>query len=109
MAFDPTRLTPAPWKHEGGLVVDCVGFPILLPEKDSADQADDLTFAALARNAFDVMLRRGWTAYPVLDGWCVLDRSKTVLWANNEPYNAADPFSALVEADRWLSEQEKTN
>ena len=105
MSIDLSKLTPVPWavRHgtmdstvfcgsENPLDADC-GFN--LPNRDDAE------FIALSRNAFDVMLRRGWgVALEQNDSWTVrhaepgsvdpvVDRS----WP--------DPFTALVEADAW--------
>ncbi len=112
--IDLSKLAPAPWSVEAGEgLVDGNGLPLL--------QADDdvwlltLEASALARNALDVMMRRGWEprryecpmggnpswqAY-WSDGRCV---DATNLWPN--------PFTALVEADKWFREnveKEQTN
>ncbi len=59
---------------------------------------DDAEFIALARNAFEVMMRRGWGVEWNADGWTVTGLN----WSG--PETAADPFTALVEADKWYRE-----
>lgn len=71
---------------------------------------DDIGFIGLARNAFDVMMRRGW--YPVPFGKPV----KWRVWHPNAgcrgfkglpPFDLGpwgDPFTALVESDKWYRE-----
>ncbi len=65
----------------------------------------------VAHAAFDVMMRRKWRVCPVAvpDAWAVLNEKNVVLWHNNECFTAPDPFTALVEADRWMKEQETKN
>ncbi len=74
------------------------------------DREDDCDFAALARNAFDVMMRRKWSVgwstdhggkYP--PAWYVLQTNGYKLNPIGGPgyFYAVDPFSALVAADEW--------
>lgn len=122
--MDPTNLAPAPWKavrktdtlHLDGDAE--IGFAELLGPRGGSYRGvrfeftnDEAEFVTLARNAFDVMLRRGWTARRLSTGsWIVQD-------SNNQPlqephrrpdltdwFEAADPFTALVEADKWYRE-----
>ncbi len=95
MTIDLEKLSPAPWRE---------GHPATLA---------DLDFARLARNALDVMLRRGWVPHRWGNGWIACecthnpgdgllvlhehDRRGRVLDAPT----CADPFTALVEADCW--------
>ena len=74
-------------------------------------------FIALARNAFDVMMRRGWIAVqhcmtPGQETWIVLNKFKVAVERGGNSgvyFEAADPFTALVEADKWYKENvEKT-
>jgi hypothetical protein len=67
---------------------------------------DNDEFIVLARNAFDVMMRRGWFVVPNYmtrpgTAW----RVKTA-WPNCEVEwkEWPDPFTALVEADKWFRE-----
>ncbi len=65
---------------------------------------DDAEFYVLARNAFDVMMRRGWFVVP---NYCnrpgTFWRVKTGLAGDLEIEwrEWPDPFTALVEADAW--------
>lgn len=77
---------------------------------------EDCEFIALARNAFDVLMRRGWNCYQLDDGWYVEDGGNKgenpgkILCAirqrdgTNEILHWPDPFTALVEADKWFKE-----
>lgn len=90
--IDLSKLTPAPWTSTA----------------DNGTNAANAAFVALARNAFDVMMRRGWgvtPAYekPPYDEFCVQDSADQQirgLIAKTWP----DPFTALVEADKWYKE-----
>ncbi len=86
-----------------------------------------LKFAALARKAFDVMLRRkitkrceccdlGWDIYcdPVDGQWWVAVREESATpspqgwvpsWKSIKYISASDPFTALVEADAWYKKE----
>ncbi len=70
----------------------------------------DAEFIALARNAFDVMLRRGWGVERVWDNdlrvyrWYIVTDAPRAL---REGF--ADPFTALVKADEWMKKQEAEN
>ncbi len=69
----------------------------------------------LSSRAFDVMLRRHWWPCPVSGNtppkWCVhtLDMLPfdDVDGIVAEEFQWPDPFTALVEADKWLTEREK--
>ena len=79
---------------------------------------DDAEFFALARNAFDVMMRRGWSPrrewakgrwfVPQIVGAAKFDtilafeKAGGILYYDN-------PFTALVESDKWLTEHEKNS
>lgn len=67
-------------------------------------------FHALAREAFDVMMRRGWHAERYNDQWFVpammlhyMEIKSVNVWFAN------DPFTALVNADRWYRENVEPN
>lgn len=120
--MDFENLYPAPWEFfpdtgsgGGGLIPQADGYPMLLGEDDSPVVNAALQFAVLARNAFDVMVRRGWGVLKSWEkdrpGWFVVtfdeDHSSPVM-PNDSPF-WSDPFSALVEADRWMKEQEKNS
>ncbi len=101
--MDLSKLSPAPWQVEqfdrGPSLTS--GPPDDASERFALDdpmERADMEFAALARNAFDVMLRRGWGPTRDITGkwgveeyWCSLP---------HQP----DPFTALVEADKWHKE-----
>ena len=73
---------------------------------NDADIAD-MQFIALARNAFDVMMRRGWYSQKAKNEkfvtWYVWDESDSpaikISVQDSAKWN--DPFTALVEADKW--------
>ena len=64
--------------------------------------------AVLASQAFDVMMRRKWRPITnVLPGWWVLGDDENPVHLplhRDSPAIYADPFTALVEADRWYKE-----
>lgn len=110
------KLSAAPWRASGcdkhseirNPVLSC--FMVRGPN-GPAQSVDDKEFAALARNAFDVMMRRGWTVkklYPDKSEWGIETRKGW--WFENASQNGEsmnslcwypDPFTALVEADKW--------
>ncbi len=62
---------------------------------------DNGEFIALARNAFDIMLRRRW--YPVTDSR--LDGNAWIVPTKDGYYGVwADPFTAMVETEKWYKE-----
>jgi hypothetical protein len=73
----------------------------------------DGEFIALARNAFDVMMRRRWyAAYedgagdPCFSGWYAVEEHGVAIdmspvKGTKEYPIKKDPFTALVEADKW--------
>jgi len=71
-------------------------------------------FIALARNAFDVMQRRGWSVKLINGSWtpCESTPAEYQFWQKPQFLKSIccdvrgwpDPFTALVEADRWYSE-----
>lgn len=68
---------------------------------------DDAEFIALARNAFDVMMRRGWGVLPCRSviGWWVSKDSEGNPFRDDAPrLYWQDPYTALIEADRWYKE-----
>ena len=93
--MDVTKLG-LPW-YECGCKVCC-----------GSEDADE--FIVLASQAFDVMMRRGW--HPRHGGggeWCVYSEDGIdVLTTNEQIFCWPDPFTALVEADRFMADREKT-
>lgn len=111
-----TSRGPAPWFNwshgaEGDFGLYC-GDP-----EDASEIFDllerrepvDLEFAALARNALDIMVRRGWGTEAVSTS-----EHLPIVWRfvatlpKGEPVNGVvydDPFTALVEAEKWLVER----
>ncbi len=113
MSIDLTRITPAPWFAKGEGICCGVyqgeygkqGVPIDLQDPTWADAQ----FIALARNAFDVMMRRGWHTRKVGGKWHVVEpQEHKVLYRGQGMeaicIDAGDPFTALVEADKWYAE-----
>lgn len=92
--MDVSKLTPAPW---------FIGGKLYLNRYPRAVEAvpTDYEFVNLARNAFDVMLRRHWHAEyePVSRTWIVSEFD----WLAAPQLSWPDPFTALVEADKWYS------
>lgn len=91
--IDITKLTPAPWElTDEGWCVD-------------ADMHEHQEFIAIARNAFDVMMRQGWGVVLVkIDNqnyWCVPQLTPGICMPI---HRWPDPFTALIEADKWYKE-----
>lgn len=68
----------------------------------------DLAFIALARKAFHVMIRRGWSPSLIVNGvrtgmWIVVGemQSPKQFEVHQLKFAFDDPFTALVEADKW--------
>ncbi len=117
--MDLSKLTPAPWteSHGSSPIADTGDyFPwcnlsgpdrtiAIFEERryaDSGDETDDAEFCALARNAFDVMMRRGWTPLRTDSGeWWIIEEFD---FLGAPAWRWPDPFTALVEADKWYSE-----
>ncbi len=100
MSIDLSKLSPAPWHTDD--LMQVYNHEYCVADCGYQDEAD---FIALARNAFDVMLRRGWGVERVWDNdlrvhrWYIVTDAPRAL---REGF--ADPFTALVEADRWYAE-----
>ena len=63
-------------------------------------------FIALARNAYDVMMRRGWCAEPKRDGQWGVRKFNNHFYPNGPQGVVTSwpcPFTALVEADKWYA------
>ena len=117
--MDISKLTPAPWEQDETWLVHGRGenWPDgskrtvrETPGFAKFNNRDDAFFCALARNAFDVMMRRGWGPKLARDGTWFCDafddnsrQSKEFMdWVFSQSY--ADPFAAVVEADKWYKE-----
>lgn len=111
MNIDLNKLSLAPWTvgeppyHE---VLDAEGIPV-----NQKGFRADMEFEALARNAFDVMMRRGWYAVGHVrrgnsySSWIVLNSFGVEMERGGNTgiyFVAADPFTCLDEADRWYKE-----
>lgn len=99
--MDLSKLTPAgSWNPENW---DCVTLCWMQGKHGAAD----LAFVKIARLAFDVMMRRGWHAEKCVESgqWFI---PKLVLHFHQpgsiEAAYADDPFTALVNADKWYRE-----
>lgn len=124
MSIDLSKLTPAPWEVRADNepnAVDSIGKrPFAFQLSDHGDKwrsavcmgwenHEDMAFVALARNAFDVMMRRGWrfkykNAHNHMR-WEVVNAFGTDGRPIPDEYRIADdPFTALVEADKWYTE-----
>ncbi len=100
--IDLTKLTPAPWNAEGCRVESArtaSGIEMCIYDEGGHNETE-AEFIALAREAFDVMMRRGWYAMPTFPphekGWIVLN-----ILGKPDCQIHSDPFTALVEADKW--------
>lgn len=113
------------WHHSDECLCACVTskpdghgavlatFHAALVECEIIEASNMAAFAALARNALDVMMRRGWgvvlnpEAGP-MQGWLVElpNASYPMGTKMYDLVNARwkDPFTALVEADAWYRE-----
>ena len=110
--IDLSKLTPAPWLHIKKrswetIEPDVIDYTI---DDDGihGKGESDMPFIALARNAFDVLMRRGWAVCPRDGKWIVLiPPSVDALWKAFDLHcpdmSRDDPFTALVDADAWLT------
>ncbi len=125
--IDLSKLSPAPWssvaqvwQHDPGertgKFLLCHGMHIIATFDNEAD-CDE---AALSRNAFQVMMDRGWYACrdgfdgELFVGYIVCSRPTgkgetfscpNVMGRHHGPISSwPDPFTALVEADKWYRE-----
>lgn len=116
MTFDASKISPAPWETccGGWRVVsgdsrECHVVCDVGTNKASRNprNAANAEFMAIARNAFDIMMRRQWWVVPHGRFWRVRGDDSRDLDMENDNY--PDPFTALIEADKWYRENvEKT-
>ena len=104
MTLDLSKLSPAPWVNCGhelffGRQRQGTRHQQILKEADAE-------FCALARNAFDIMMRRGWGCSHGPRGWWVNCPMEVCLkfGVNFKMEPFPDPFTALVEAEKWYVE-----
>jgi hypothetical protein len=111
--LDLSKLSKAPFRvcdSHGLCVVDPIGDVVCdLSVGQWTGNRTDAEFIALARNAFDVMMRRGWGVEQHSNGkWCIAQgtfKEDVKLWEWLCTVDHwANPFEALVEADRWHRE-----
>lgn len=105
--FDICELPSRVWVQKGTAVVDGSGNEILEATARVSNEGREAiaAFSALANNAFNVMMRRGW--YPACDSekwWVVSGGPAGIINEHCDRVPWADPFTALVEADKWYRE-----
>ena len=121
--MDVSKLSPAPWtwrglddpgieSGNGGCVLHIQMHGNINTVNRTGEQFShaDAEFVCLARQAFDVMTERGWYAVPVGIGhWRVRNQGGYDMDCHFmlEGGTFNDPFTALVEAGKWMSEHEK--
>lgn len=118
MTIDPAKLTPPPWKlsdSHGLCIVSEVADRMVAdfsPEYARGEAWEgrraDAEFIVLARHAFDVMMRRGWSPSLIVNGprsglWIVVGevREPAKFAVHQKQFAWEDPFTALVEAEAW--------
>ena len=109
MAIDLEKLSPAPWDKVAGDIFSTSVPGGVLVLSDAGLTPTDEEFIVLARNAFDVMMRRGWYMSSDEDRWYLSGRRcmelpTAFLSRKATPFDAAEN---MVEADRWMKEREK--
>lgn len=110
--LDLSKLTPATWfceKEPTKIILSSSDVQRIAWVFDNAFDENHTEFIALARNAFNIMMRRGWR---LVNG--VQHGVDGLFWAAQGPFDHheigvdgkwhSDPFTALIEADRWFSE-----
>lgn len=110
--MDLSKLSPAEdWNSEidRDRHMDDSGFWACTPERETREEASvDAQFVDLARNAFDVMMRRKWSPMHVCQddhsdeeqwGWKVFSHGLAA-YVGDPADLWPDPFTALVEADK---------
>lgn len=104
--IDLSKIAPAPWHNDGREIYGPSGSPAngIYIYDEGGHNEDEAQFICLARNAFDVMMRRGWTLEQIGTTWFVADGCDGATEAANAVGGFQDPFTALVEADKWYRE-----
>ena len=119
--IDLSKLSPSPWYFTPSTNDNLETFvfnekdedvPVLSPILINGDTCDaNWDFIVMARQAFDVMMRREWYALPNIwsKKWTVLSSfGVPIIHGNSDSvlFSSADPFSCLVEADEWFTNEE---
>lgn len=106
--IDLSKLTQAPWH-----TAECYGDynRVLSGYLDIPDigagklDREDAEFIILARNAFDVLMRhKTWQPFWIFDDVWIVKSNGTVVTPPGDAFEWSDPFTALVEADKWYKE-----
>lgn len=102
--IDLSKLTPAIERLRKNLAAKSGERNFLM-----ADITEVANQAERAAQAFDVMMRREWGVkrgeYAGKDGWFVVHNFEGgIAMLHGKVYG--DPFTALVEADKWMKERE---
>jgi len=102
MSINFYKLTPAPWTE--AVIAGPGGGWLAVSTNVELDSAvENAKFIALARKAFDVMMRRGWHAYKCGDLWVVVIPNVHMI-DQGGGLTATDPYSALIAAEEWYCE-----
>ncbi len=118
--IDLSKLSPAPWfgpritddfppgwvgvyEADQGGPIPCAKV-FVTGRHDDDNSVANAAFAALARNAFDVMMRRGWGVRQVEGGWQAIENRPGSVVGVCGMIVKDDPFTALVKADEWYAE-----
>ncbi len=108
--IDLSKLTPAPWlNNPGDPEVTGPTREDMVIYDEGGHGATDGAFIALARNAFDVMMRRGWQPRQNSKGWRAWNPDDEDYMGHDEDgyFYWPDPFTALVEGDKFNPEEPK--
>ncbi len=109
MSIDLTKLSPI---DDFEMTVDSnwpdhakgTSFWACCPSHETRELAgNEARFYELSRNAFDVMMRRGWGVVRVRGEWLIAIGSMEPLFELRKK-RWSNPFAALVEADQWYAE-----
>jgi hypothetical protein len=116
---DASKLSPAPWEANPSSWAHGKGWVIGGKTKFGHDSIEvrmlgagvseaNAEFIALARNAFDVMLRRKWGIGKGSEGWFVSGilgeahlSSAHADFVEKFLFDHQNPFEMLIEADAW--------
>lgn len=126
MTFDPSKLTPGPWGSLHCVYTSANSLPFgqwtaefrFNGEAGPVATPDDFRFISIARQAFEVMMRRQWfprfigssngkqqwVAYSWSNGCSLRDSTAAVMSRQPGEWVFDDPFTCLVEADKWWKE-----